>query len=62
MIFDLKKIKKKRKIHEMWKKGLSFWEEYRSVVSACRDTMRKAEAHLEMRLAREIKDNKKGSF
>jgi len=42
------------------KKGLSPWEEYRSVARACRDAMRKAKAHLEMRLAKEIKDNKKG--
>ena len=56
------KIKRKRKVYEMWKKGLSSWEEYRSVVRACRDTTRKAKAHLEMRLAKEIKDNKKGFF
>ena len=41
----------------MWTKGLSSWEEYRSVVRACRDVMRKAKAHLEMKLAKEIKDN-----
>ena len=53
------KIKRKRKVCEMCKKGLSSWEEYRNVVRACMDATRKAKAHLEMRLAKEIKDNKK---
>jgi len=58
----INKIKRKRMVYEMWKKGLSSWEEYRCVVRACRDATRKAKAHLEMRLAKEIKDNKKGFF
>ena len=44
----------------MWKKGLTTWEEYRNVVRACRDVTRKAKAHLELYLAKEIKDNRKG--
>ena len=56
------KLKGKKKIHEMWKKGLTTWEEYRSVVRACRDAMRKAKARLELTLAKVIKDNKKGFF
>uniref|UniRef100_A0A8C3BA48 Reverse transcriptase domain-containing protein n=1 Tax=Cairina moschata TaxID=8855 RepID=A0A8C3BA48_CAIMO len=58
----INKIKRKRMVYEMWKKSLSYWEEYRCVVRACRDAKRKAKAHLEMRLAKEIKDNKKGFF
>ncbi|XP_068531176.1 uncharacterized protein [Anas acuta] len=54
----INKNKRKRKVCEMWKKGLSSWEEYRCVW----DAMRKAKVHLEMRLAKEIKDNKKGFF
>ncbi|GAB0207550.1 mitochondrial enolase superfamily member 1 [Grus japonensis] len=46
----------------MWKKGLDTWEEYRNVVRACRDATRKAKAHLELKLARDVKDNKKGFF
>ena len=43
-------------------KGLATWEEYRNVVRVCRDAKRKAKAHLELNLARDIKGNKKGFF
>jgi len=36
--------------------------ERNAVVRACREAMRKAEAHLELNLARDVKDNKKGCF
>jgi len=36
------KMKGKWKVHEMWKKGLTTWEEYRNVVRACREATRKA--------------------
>ena len=56
------KLKGKKKVHEMWKKDLSTWEEYRNVVRACRDAMRKAKALLELNLAKEVYDNKKEFF
>jgi len=34
-------------------------EEYRDTVQACRNTVRKAKAHLELVLVRNMKDNKK---
>jgi len=43
-------------------KGQATWEEYRNVVRACRDATRKAKAHLELKLARDVKNNKKGFF
>ncbi|XP_040400941.1 uncharacterized protein LOC121063970 [Cygnus olor] len=46
----------------MWKKGQTTWEEYRDTVRVCRDATRKAKAHLELSLARDFKDNKKGFF
>jgi len=46
----------------MWKEGQATWEEYRNVVKACRDATRKAKAHLELSLARDVKDNKKSFF
>jgi len=58
----LVEIRWKRKVHEMWKEGQATWEEYRNVVRACRDAMRKAKAHLELNLARDVKNNKKGFF
>jgi len=46
----------------MWKKGLSTWEEYRSIISACRDApRRKAEAHLELNLTRKSRTARKAS-
>jgi len=58
----LAKLKWKRKVHGMWKEGQATWEEYRSVDKACREAMRKAKVHLELNLAKDIKDNKKGFF
>jgi len=46
----------------MWKEGQATWEEYRNVVRACRDATRKAKAHLELKLSRDVKNNKKGFF
>jgi len=41
----------------MWKKRQATWEEYRNVVRACRDATRKAKAHLELKLARDVRNN-----
>ncbi|GAB0206062.1 mitochondrial enolase superfamily member 1 [Grus japonensis] len=46
----------------MWKEGIATWEEYRDVVREWRDTTRKVKAHLELKLARDVKANKKGFF
>ncbi|GAB0204970.1 mitochondrial enolase superfamily member 1 [Grus japonensis] len=58
----LEKLKGKKKVYRMWKKGLATWEEYRNVIRVCRDATRKARAHLELNLARDVKDKKKGFF
>ncbi|GAB0183528.1 hypothetical protein GRJ2_000818100 [Grus japonensis] len=58
----LEKLKGKKEVSSMWKKGLATWEEYRNVVRVCRDATRKAKAHLELNLARDVKDKKKGFF
>lgn len=54
-----KKTKGKKKLYEIWKKDMATWEEYRNAVRTCRDAVRKAKAHLELNLVREVKDNKK---
>jgi len=46
----------------MWKEGQATWEKYRNFVRACREAMRKAKAHLESNLARDVRDNKKSFF
>jgi len=46
----------------MWKEGQATRKQYRNVVRACREATRKAKAHLELNLARAVKDNKKSFF
>ncbi|GAB0190597.1 mitochondrial enolase superfamily member 1 [Grus japonensis] len=58
----LGKLKGKKEVYRMWKKGLATWEEYRNIVRVCRDATRKPKTHLELNLAREVKDNKKCFF
>ncbi|PKU31482.1 rna-directed dna polymerase from mobile element jockey-like [Limosa lapponica baueri] len=58
----LEKLRRKKEVYRTWKKGLAAWEEYRNTVRVCRDATRKARAHLELNLARDAKDSKKGFF
>ncbi|GAB0208568.1 mitochondrial enolase superfamily member 1 [Grus japonensis] len=58
----LEKLKGKKEVYRMWQKGLATWEEYRNADRVCRDATRKAKAHLELNLAGEVKENKKGFF
>jgi len=51
-----------RKVYGMWKEGQATREEYRKVVRACWDATRKAKVHLELNLARDVKDIKKAFF
>jgi len=56
----MENLKWKKKVYRMWKRGPAIWQEYKNVIRARRDVMRKAKAHLELNLAKEVKDNKKG--
>jgi len=56
------KAKWKRKVYGMWKEGQATWEGYRNVVRTCREATRKVKVHLELNLARDVKDNKMGFF
>ncbi|KAK4827373.1 LOW QUALITY PROTEIN: hypothetical protein QYF61_017311 [Mycteria americana] len=47
-------------MHRQWKQGQVSWEEYREAARLCRDGVRKAKAQLELNLARDTKNNKKG--
>jgi len=58
----LAELRWKRKVHGTWKEEQATWEEHRNVVRACRDATRKTKAHLELNLARDIRNNKKGFF
>ena len=52
----LDKLKHKKEAYRGWKQGQVAWEEYREIVRAARDQVRKAK---ELNLARDIKGNKK---
>jgi len=58
----LVELRQKRKVYRMRKDGQATWEEYRNAVRAFREAMRNAKAHLELDLARDVKDNRKGFF
>ncbi|KFR15209.1 hypothetical protein N306_15328, partial [Opisthocomus hoazin] len=58
----LVKLRMKRELHRQWKQGLASWEEYRESARLCRAGVRKAKAQLEMNLARDVKNNKKGFY
>ncbi|PKU31509.1 rna-directed dna polymerase from mobile element jockey-like [Limosa lapponica baueri] len=57
-----KKLKWKKEVYSAWKKGLTTWEDYKNAVRVCRDEMREAKASLELKLARDVKVNKKVFF
>ena len=58
----LVKLKGKKEMHRQWKQGQVSWEEYRDTARLCRDGVRKAKARLELNLARDAKNNKKGFY
>ena len=49
-------------MYRKWKQGSVAWEENRAVVCVCRDRIRKAKAQMELNLARDVKDNRKGFY
>ncbi|KFP90774.1 hypothetical protein N311_01836, partial [Apaloderma vittatum] len=58
----LGKLRWKKRVYKSWKEGLATWVEYKTVIRACREATRKPKASLELNLAREVKDNRKGFF
>ncbi|KAK4822139.1 hypothetical protein QYF61_010262 [Mycteria americana] len=58
----LVKLKDKKEMHRQWKQGQVSWEQYRDTAWLCRDGVRKAKAWLELNLARDAKNNKKGFY
>ncbi|GAB0188257.1 mitochondrial enolase superfamily member 1 [Grus japonensis] len=58
----LGKVKHKKEAYRGQKQGQVAWEEYREIVQAARDQVRKAKALIELNLARDVKDNKKSFY
>ncbi|EMP37015.1 Phosphoribosyltransferase domain-containing protein 1 [Chelonia mydas] len=55
-------LKHKKEAYKKWKLGQMTREEYKNIAQACRGVIRKAKAQLELQLARDRKDNKKGFY
>ncbi|KFQ68256.1 hypothetical protein N335_13841, partial [Phaethon lepturus] len=53
-------LKGQKGMHRQWKQGQGSWDEYRDTAWLCRDGVRRAKAQLELNLARNAKNNKKG--
>ncbi|KAK4832375.1 hypothetical protein QYF61_022230 [Mycteria americana] len=58
----LDKLKHKKEGYSGWKQGQVAWEEYRAIVRAARDQVRKAKALTELNLASDVKGNKKSFY
>jgi len=58
----LDKVKHKKEAYRGWKQGQVAWEEYREIVRAARDHVRKAKDLSELNLSRDIKGNKKSFY
>lgn len=58
----LTELKHKKDTHKRWKQGQATWEEYKDIVHTCMNGVRKAKAQLELKLAREVKGDKKGFY
>lgn len=54
------KLKWKKQMHRQLKIGLVTWEGYKDEVQFCRDGLRKANSKLELNLARDARNNRKG--
>ncbi|KAK4822331.1 hypothetical protein QYF61_013030 [Mycteria americana] len=52
-------LRGKKRVYELWKKGQAAQEDYKDVMTLCREKMRGAKAQLELNLASAVKDNKK---
>ncbi|KAJ7415166.1 hypothetical protein BTVI_38982 [Pitangus sulphuratus] len=54
-------LKRKKEINGMLKKEQATWGDYRNIVRVCWDA-RKAKAHLELSLAKDVKGTRKGFY
>uniref|UniRef100_A0A670IXP3 Reverse transcriptase domain-containing protein n=1 Tax=Podarcis muralis TaxID=64176 RepID=A0A670IXP3_PODMU len=58
----LTELRLKKDVYKKWKRGETTKEEFKQIASTCRHKVRKAKAQNELRLAREVKSNKKGFY
>ncbi|PKU45859.1 rna-directed dna polymerase from mobile element jockey-like [Limosa lapponica baueri] len=55
-------LREKRKVYDLWKKGLVTYEQYQGVVKIRGGKIRRAKAQADLNLATTVKDNKKSVF
>jgi len=55
-------LKGKRDLHRQWKQGRVSWEECRDAAWLCGDGVRRAKVQLDLNLARDAKNSKKGFY
>ena len=58
----LVKLKGKRELYRQWKQGQVSWEEYKDAARLCRDEVMRAKVQLELNLASDAENNKKGFY
>uniref|UniRef100_K7EZY7 Reverse transcriptase domain-containing protein n=1 Tax=Pelodiscus sinensis TaxID=13735 RepID=K7EZY7_PELSI len=58
----LGELKHKKEAYKKWKLGQMTREEFKGIARECRGVIRKAKAQMELRLAKDVKDNKKGFY
>ncbi|KAJ7412607.1 hypothetical protein BTVI_45938 [Pitangus sulphuratus] len=58
-IIGISEIWQKKKLYAQWKQGQVTWEEYRDAACHCREKIHAAKAELELKLGRNVGDNKK---
>ncbi|PKU32701.1 hypothetical protein llap_16995 [Limosa lapponica baueri] len=58
----LDNLKQKKEAYRGWKQGQVGWEEYREIVRAASDQVRKAKAQIDLNLARDINSIKKSFY
>jgi len=54
--------RRKKEMNTQWKQEHVAWEKHRDAVWMCRDGIRKAKARMELSLARDAKNNRKGFY
>ena len=58
----LLRLRKKKRVYVLWRKGQATWGDYKEVAKVCREEVRKAKAQPELRLATAVKENKKSFY
>ena len=58
----LLRLREKKRVYVLWKKGQATWGDYKGVAKVCREEVRKAKTQLELRLSTAVKDNKKSFY